>query len=81
MHTAGASKCVHVRSTYECVGITDDQIILRCITQDEVIGKFGEVNGDAVTKNLVKQLLNIVTGDEVVVLISKIASLMEVLSG
>ena len=54
MYTAGASKCVHVRGTYECEEITEDQVILRCITQDEVIGRFGETNGDAVAENLVK---------------------------
>ena len=73
MYTAGASKCVHVRSTYECEEITEDQVILRCITQDEVIGRFGETNGNVVAENLVKQLLNIVTKDEAVTLISEIA--------
>ena len=73
MYTAGAGKCVHVRGIYECIEITEDQVILRCITQDEVIGRFGESNGDVVAESLVKQLLNIVTKDEAVSLISKIA--------
>jgi len=71
MHTAGASKCVHVRGTYECVEITEDQVILRCCTQEEVIGRLGESNGNVVAENLVYQLLNIVTEDEAVALISK----------
>lgn len=65
--------CVHVRGTYECEEITEDQVILRCITQDEVIGRFGKDNEDAVAENLVKQLLRIVTEDETANLISKIA--------
>ena len=58
MYTAGVSKCVHVRDTYECVEITEDQVVLSCCTQDEVIERFGEINGDLVAKNLVEQLLN-----------------------
>ena len=37
MYTAGASKCVHVRGAYECREIAEGQVILRCVTQDEVI--------------------------------------------
>ena len=62
-----------MRGTYECEEITEDQVILRCITQDEVIGRFGKDNEDAVAENLVKQLLRIVTEDETANLISKIA--------
>jgi len=39
----------------------------------DVIKKFGETNGDVVAENLVKQQLRIVTKDEAVALISKIA--------
>lgn len=41
--------------------------------QDEVVGRFGETNGDAAAENLVKQLLRIFMEDEAVILISKIA--------
>ena len=63
MYTARASKCVHVRDTYECVEITENQVILSCCTQDEVIERFGENNGDLVAESLVEQLLKIVTKD------------------
>jgi len=69
VYTAGVNKCVHVRDTYECVEITEDQVILSCITQEEVIERFGENNGDLVAESLVKQLLNIVTKDEAIRLI------------
>ncbi len=68
-HTAGASKCVYVKGTYEREEITEDQVILRCVTQDEVIERLGESNGDLVAENLVKQLLRIVTKGEAVMLI------------
>ena len=69
MYTAGVSKCVHVRDTYECAKITEDQVILSCCTQDEVIERFGENNGDLVADSLVEQLLRVVTKDEAINLI------------
>jgi len=69
MYTAGVSKYVRVRDTYECVEITEDQVVLSCVTQDEVIERFGENNGDLVAKSLVQQLLKVVTKDEAINLI------------
>ena len=67
----GVSKHVHVRGTYECVEITEDQVVLSCITQDEVIQRFGENNGDLVAESLVQQLLKVVTKDQALNLIQK----------
>ncbi len=64
MYTAGVSKCVRVRDTYECVEIAEDQVVLSCCTQEEVIERFGQDNGDLVAENLVEQLLKVVTKDE-----------------
>jgi len=71
MYTAGVSKCVHVRDTYECIEITEDQVVLSCVTQDEVIERFGENNGDLVAESLVEQLLKIVTKDQAINLIQQ----------
>ena len=71
MYTAGVSKCVHVRDTYECVEITEDQVILSCCTQDEVIERFGENNGDLVAESLVEQLLRVVTKDQAIRLVQQ----------
>lgn len=61
------------KDTYECIEITEDQVVLSCITQDEVIERFGQNNRDLVAESLVEQLLNIVTEDEAATLILKIA--------
>ena len=71
MYTAGASKCVRVRDTYECIEVTEDQVVLSCVTQDEIIERFGENNGDLVAESLVKQLLKIVTKDKALKLIQQ----------
>ena len=45
---------------------------MRCVTQDEVIARSSE-SRNFVAESLAKQLLDIVTEDEAVTLISKIA--------
>jgi len=45
---------------------------LRCVTQDEVIARLSE-RRNFVAESLAKQLLDIVTEEEAVILISKIA--------
>ena len=49
----------------------EDQVVLSCITQDEVIQRFGENNGDLVAENLVEQLLKVVTKDEALKMIQQ----------
>jgi len=51
------------------MNVTEDQVVLSCCTQDEVIERFGQYNGDLVAENLVKQLLKAVTKDEAINLI------------
>lgn len=31
MYTAGGSRCVNVRGTYECIKITEDHVLLRSL--------------------------------------------------
>jgi len=71
-YTAGGSQHINVRGTYECVEITEDHVLLRCVTQDEVIARLSE-SRNFVAENLAKQLLTIVTEDEAVALILEIA--------
>jgi len=71
MYTAGISKCVHLRGAYECVEIIEDQVVMSCCTQDEVIEKFGENNGDLVAESLVQQLLRVATKDQALKLIQQ----------
>lgn len=57
-----------VKDTFECVEIGSD-IVLRYVTQDEVIQKITENNQDIVAESLVQQLLRIVTKEKAVALI------------
>ena len=72
MYTAGGGRHINVRGTYECEEITEDHVLLRCCTQDEVIAGLSE-SRNYVAESLARQLLNIVTKDEAVTLISEIA--------
>ena len=58
----------NVRGIYECIEITEDHILLRYVTRDEVIGRLGE-NKNLVTESSARQLLGIVTNDQALKLI------------
>ena len=67
--TGGGLKRINVKDTFECAEITETHVVLRCISQDEVIRKLGEKNTDIIAQNLVRQLLRIVTKDQALKLI------------
>ena len=69
IYTGGGLKRINVKDTFECVEITETHVVLRCVSQDEVIKKLGEENTDIVAENLVRQLLRIVTKDQALKLI------------
>ena len=63
IYYAGRNRHVNLKDAFECEEITETHIILKYLTQDEVIQRLGEENKDIVAKNLVQQLLRIVTKD------------------
>jgi len=64
VYTGGGLKRINVKDTFECVEITETHVVLRYVSQDEVIKKLGEKNTDIIAQNLVRQLLRIVTKDQ-----------------
>lgn len=69
VYCPGKSEHISIRDTYECTEITETHVVLQCVTQDEVIRKFSKGNKSTVAKNLVQQLLEVVTKEEAVNLI------------
>ncbi|MBU7028393.1 MAG: hypothetical protein HXS48_15780 [Theionarchaea archaeon] len=69
VYTGGGFKRINVKDTFECAEITETHIVLRYVSQDEVIKRLGEKNTDIIAQNLVRQLLRIVTTDQALKLI------------
>jgi len=53
IYTGGGLKRINVKDTFECAEITETHVVLRCVSQDEVIRRLGEKNTDIVARNLV----------------------------
>lgn len=60
----GAAKKINVKDAFECVKITETHVVLRYLTQEEVIQRLGEERTEVIAVNLVQQLLKIVTKDQ-----------------
>jgi hypothetical protein len=62
-----------IKDTYECVEITETDVVLQCIPQEGVIKRLTDRNRDIIAESLVQQLLRIVTKEQAVVLIETIS--------
>ena len=60
----GVAKRINVKDAFECMEITETHVVLRYLTQEEVIQRLGEERTDVIAVNLVQQLLKIVTKDQ-----------------
>lgn len=67
--SAGGNGHVKIKDAFECMEITETHVILKYLTQDEVIEILGEENKDVIAQSLVQQLLKIVTKDQALKLI------------
>jgi hypothetical protein len=61
--------CVKLKDAFECTEITETHIVLKYLTQEEVIERLGEDSRNVVVNNLLQQLLRIVSKEKAAELI------------
>jgi hypothetical protein len=69
--SAGGVRHIKLKDAFECTEITETYIVLRYLTQEEVIERLGEENIHVIANSLVQQLLRIVTKDQALELIQR----------
>jgi hypothetical protein len=62
--STGGIRHIKLKDAFECTEITETHIVLRYLTEEEVIEKLGEENTYVIAHKFVQQLLRVVTKDQ-----------------